>query len=353
VTGAHLTVLALIALIVLVNMIAPGGKVHERSLRYVLLLPGMIMACSLFVFQLRDIRGGLLSLIIAGVLCLCVTGQMVGFWLYKSKNFFGFYGDQPHHLGLFASLILPLLGWSIFRLAGWMRVALLPWAMASLFLLWQSGSRISWLVFFSSAMFSSLLFLNPKQFLEIFLCMIALSALTAWLSGVSVIGARIQDLITTFRTEERMSIWPDTVAALKLNSPGEWLFGHGIGSYRSDFQYASPHNAALQLVFENGILGMLLVVGGFGSLMWALLRSSHRLSHSEDRYLALTLFSLLCIEAGQCLLTKSIYSKYILFTLSLIVGASLVVIEKARVEFACKQEPADPATGLSGGHIQD
>jgi hypothetical protein len=136
--------------------------------------------------------------------------------------------------------------------------------------------------------------------------------------------------MSKFGEEDRLIIWRETLSRLNLNTAGEWLLGHGIGSYVFEENvHISPHNAVLQLAFENGVLGLVLVIGGYVCLMWALYRASRRLSNPAERYLSLTLFALLCIEAGHCLLTNSIYSKYILYPLSIIIGASTVIIDKA------------------------
>jgi O-antigen ligase len=352
-TAGHLAVLGIVSLLVLLSVVVPGAKVHDRSLRYLLLAPGMIMACHALANPLGDLRLNLRTAVTAAVLCTCVTLQTIGWWLHRPGSLFGFY-DNPHHLGLFASLALPLLGWVMLRLGGWLCAVMLPWVTAALYLLWQSGSRISWLVFFAAILLASFLFLRRKQIVGVILGVGALAASSAWLSGFSAIGSRISDLWVNFWSEERILLWPATLEALKQNTLGEWLLGHGIGSFRFDFKeyfadnktlrpYAFPHNAVLQLVFENGIVGTLLVFAGFGSLMWALLRSTRGLPKTDDRYLAPTLFSLLCIEIGHCLLTKSLYSKYILYSLSLIVGVSLVVIEKSRSRIRPQPGTVDPA----------
>jgi O-antigen ligase len=335
-TRGPLAVLALFAALLLLHLLVPGGKTHTRSLKYFLLFPGMVMACVFFAARRHTLRDRTLYRLVAGVLCLCITIQTIGFWHHQPKDLYGFYGTQKHHLGLFASLALPLLCWLMFSLTDRFRFALAPWAAASLFLLWQSHSRVSWIVFFPSVLLASLVFLNRRHFLGLLSATTALSALTAWWSGAAGIGARLNELIANFAQEDRWSIWRETWEALQRSTAGEWLLGHGIGSFAFDENvHISPHNAVLQLLFENGILGAVLVGVGIVALMAGLLRAARRRPKVADRYLVWCLFTLLCIDVGHCLLTKSIYSKYIMYTMSLIVGTSLAIIDKP------SEEPAD------------
>jgi hypothetical protein len=343
-TGAQLAVLALVAIIVLVHVLSPAVKVRHSSLRYLLFIPGMVMACHLMALSLSSVHTRTFNVIATAVLYVCVACQMIAVWWNKPEGLFGFYGNL-HHLGFFASIALPLLGWIASRVKCWTRMVLAPCLMAAMVLLWQSSSRVSWLVFFSSVILSAALFLNRKQFLGFILifCMVSVSAVL--LSGPSAVMSRINDLVVNFWNEERITIiWPETIDALQRNSLREWLFGHGIGSFRFSYKINPfPHNALLQLLFENGLIVTLLVVAAFGYLMWALWRSSRQRPRRNDHRLAATLFLLLCIEIGHCLLTKSLYSKYILYTLSLIVGVSLVVIEKSRSRIRPQPGAVDPA----------
>jgi O-antigen ligase len=335
-----LAVFAIIALVLCFSLAVSSGRFHERSLRYLILVPGLVLACHGFAQQLHDIKPKIKLLIMTALLCACITSQFLGPWLRQDKVTFGFY-DNRHHLGLFASLTLPWLGWLVLQLYGWPRVVALAGALAGMALLWRSGSRISWLVFFSSAILSAFLFLTRRQLIVFLLGLFVLTGVAAWLTGFSAIGDRIEDLRATFLTEERIFLWPAAFESLQQNSWREWLFGHGIGSFRFAFNtpipeikevshFAFPHNAILQMAFENGLVGLLLIAGGFSALLRMLWRMCRRSGSSGERHLAVSLFTQLCIVAGQCLLTKSIYSRYILFSLSLITGAALALPVKNR-----------------------
>jgi O-antigen ligase len=296
------------------------------------------MACHSLAAELHRLRPDVAVRAAAAVLSACIGSQVLWLGWHRDLDPFGFY-DNPHHLGLFASFALPLAGWLLFRLGGRLRALMPPVMLAAFYLLWQSGSRISWLVFFIAILLAALLFMRRRQAFILMAGLGSTAVVTAWVSGLTAIIGRVEELWINRWTEERVFLWPATYRVLQRNSWREWLFGHGIGSFRFEFkevipevpeihQFAFPHNAVLQLVFENGIVGTLLFLIAFGLLMGVLLRLSRRLTAPGDRYLAMALFALLCIVAGHCLLTKSIYSKYILFSLGLIAGTALVLADQ-------------------------
>jgi O-antigen ligase len=341
ITRGHWLVLGIVALLLLQSLPLFGVKAHDRSLRYFMLFPGMVMACHVMARQSAGVRPELRAAALAAVVCICVSAQTIAFQLQHPPDYFGFY-DNPHHLGLFASLALPVLGWAAYRMNGWRRAATLPWGIAAFFLLWQSGSRISWVVFFGSAILAAVLFM-PRRKIIAMVGGIGLLALTsAWLSGFGSIVGRINDFRINLKQEERVVLWPATIEVLARNTAREWVLGHGIGSFRSEFPkiapdsrlhiYAFPHNALLQIIFENGITGLGIMAAGLGVLMWRLFRKSHRPVDPAERHLRMTLFALLCIVAGQCLLTKSLYSRYIMYSLGVIIGVFIVVLDENRPE---------------------
>jgi O-antigen ligase len=300
----------------------------------------MIMLWHVFSRQVTGVLPRVLTAASVVTLCACVTLQFIRVRLPGESARFGFY-DNPHHLGLFASLALVLLAWTAMRLDGWRRALTAPWVLAATYLLWHSGSRISWVVFFSSLLLAALLFLPRRRVAAVLGGVLAASAAGAWFSGFASIGARIGDLRAHFWSDERWEVWPATLRLLGENTLWEWLFGHGIGNFRlerirvsaaDDLQtYAFPHNAALQLIYENGIVGLVIVFGGTAALFWALWRSRRRPLEAPTGYASAVLFALLAVVTGHCLLTKSVYSKFTLYLASLVIGASLVRLENAGV----------------------
>ena len=211
-----------------------------------------------------------------------------------------------------------------------------------MYLLLESSSRIAWLAFFSSIFLTSLIFFKTKQILISIVLFIIVFCLAAAFSGFSDAGNRILDFFVQWRTEERIALWTDTLRLLSENSLQDWIFGHGIGSFRYHFEiftktseastsiyHVFPHNVFFQLIFENGLIGFSIIFGGIAWLLLSLWRGYGRLNDNKDQNLIVVTFALLWINLIYYGLTQSFYSKYSLYPLSLILGIAFVLLEKA------------------------
>jgi O-antigen ligase len=149
------------------------------------------------------------------------------------------------------------------------------------------------------------------------------------------------DILSNWRTEERITVWTDTLNMLGDNSAMDWLLGHGIGSFRYYFpdfntfkignkveDWSFPHNVFFQIIFENGLIGLVMILGGIILLMITTWHGYHRLKHPSTRYLLVTLFILFWINFIHCALTLSFYHKYFIYPLSMIIGILLILLEK-------------------------
>ena len=340
----YLAVLAIFLIILLINGFMPDDMIHGRSYRYFLALPGMVLAIHCFskITNLTPrtlwIYGSIasLALIIHFIAYHTVPrvpdpGKLVPYSLYSNM----------HHFGAFASLILPILFLFAIRLKGLMRLVCGVCVIGAFYLLWESSSRISWLSFFGSVLVAALVFLRNKKLWLGLTGILAVSFIAAFVSGFAAIKSRISDILVNWRTEERITVWSDTVRMLGDNSLIDWLLGHGIGSFRHyilDYStlkvddvlvnWSFPHNFLLQIVFENGIIGLLTISAGMALLVIGLWRGYRRLKNESDRYLLVTIFTLFWINFIHGALTLSFYHKYFIYPLSMIIGISLILLEK-------------------------
>jgi len=133
----------------------------------------------------------------------------------------------------------------------------------------------------------------------------------------------------------------DALRMLSDNSLNDWLLGHGIGSFRYYFpdyntfkvngvlqNWSFPHNFLFQIIFENGIIGLLTIFAGIALLMIGLWRAYHLLEDKNDRYLSVTIFIIFWINFIHGALTLSFYHKYFIYPLSMSIGISLILFEK-------------------------
>ncbi len=344
VTEGHLVVLGIFLIIIIVNSFMPDEMIHDRSYRYFLAMPGMILA----VHCLSKIKypNSRTLLIYSSIAVLALIIQFIAYHTVErvtepgKLETFSLYSNM-HHFGSFASLILPVLFYFALQNKGLLRLVGGVCMVGAFYLLWESTSRISWLSFFSSILMSAFVFLR-KKILWLSLAGIASVAfMAAFVSGFAVIKSRITDILVNWRTEERVTAWGDTLRMLSDNSFSDWLLGHGIGSFRyyiSDYStlkeygvpvnWNFPHNFLLQIVFENGIIGLLTISAGLTLLVIGLWRGYSRLANESERYLLVTVFILFWINFIHGALTLSFYQKYFVYPLSMIIGISLILLEK-------------------------
>jgi hypothetical protein len=147
--------------------------------------------------------------------------------------------------------------------------------------------------------------------------------------------------LINWRTEERVINWLDTIKMLSDNSAQDWLFGHGIGSFRYYFTdystfkvdgaavvWSFPHNVFFQIIFENGLIALLIILGAIAVLMFSLWRGYHLLKDKNDRNFLVTIFILFWINFIHACLTLNFYHKYFVYPLSVICGFALILLEK-------------------------
>jgi len=170
---------------------------------------------------------------------------------------------------------------------------------------------------------------------KVFIVLIAASLLTAYISGFAVVKYRVNDLFVNWSQEERFVMALDALNMIKDSSVKEWISGHGIGSYRfynqkyttyNNITFNFPHNVFLQVLFENGIIGFIAIFGGLSCLVFNLWNISHQLQNQPAVfYLSVTVFAAFWVTFMYYCFANSIYAKYSIYPLSLIIGTFLAL----------------------------
>ena len=131
----------------------------------------------------------------------------------------------------------------------------------------------------------------------------------------------------------------------------EWLFGHGIQyspvSYVPDsnspaIPFIFPHNHLLEILYLNGIVGALLVLGGLAFVFFGLVREALQNLKRQKRILincTLVVFLAWLIHSG---LTFPFYSKYSVLPMALILGTMLVLMGQPVDDSHRMMNPPDP-----------
>jgi len=119
----------------------------------------------------------------------------------------------------------------------------------------------------------------------------------------------------------------------------DWIFGNGIGSYRANYPAYSapqfkpfffPHLHPLGILYDNGIIGLLLVFGGLAAVFILTIKA---LKNSSVKNISILLKCMLVIFLCWMIhssLTFPFYSKYAQYPLGFILGTMLVMLDQCR-----------------------
>ena len=133
-------------------------------------------------------------------------------------------------------------------------------------------------------------------------------------------------------TDERLIIWKDSWQMQLESSRENWFFGHGFGGFRNNFSnhssfnntisFVFPHNFILEILYNNGILALLIFLTGFIHLILKL-QKKYRSSQDIIFLLAIALLVSVFIFG---FLTLPLLSKYNSYSLAFVTGFCVWVI---------------------------
>lgn len=319
-----LAVVAIVALILISSwLVAPTASDVHRGLRLVRFL--------IVVLAVRQVAAQGLEKPL--VVWAAVVACSVVAWQTGARLAFGSaYGTfaNPHYLAYFAALLLPALLllagrvdaplrqvvllcavldlWLIFNDPAKPTIPLLSLTAAAAAVAWSmAGARVRWLV---------------AGALGAVLCAL-LAAPEAWLAGLGL-AAPAQD--------ERVRLWSDSWQLIAAGDARAWLFGHGIGTFRSALPGSTspdlagltmPHNHALTLLYENGAVVSLIAIGAIVAFLVQALRLPRRLAGTSSLALARANLAASAIWLVFSFLAFDTYSRYTLYPLGYLLGIHL------------------------------
>jgi O-antigen ligase len=146
---------------------------------------------------------------------------------------------------------------------------------------------------------------------------------------------RMDDLVMHAHKEERVTIWEDTWLMQQQSSPKQWLLGHGLESFEKDFQpysryyaaeginYNSPHNALLEILYQFGWVGLVIVLGFILWLYFALFNRYfryHQQGMHEKQMVVLLLLAIYTITLVAVSITLPFFVSIHLNVIALVMG---------------------------------
>ena len=334
----YLVFAAICAYLVLASLLNPYGYSY---LRYIKRLGRMvIIVFAIHCLSQKDINDRM-TLLFSGMLVLSVCWQFAAHSFFNMPN--GTY-DNRHYLAGFAILALPLIGYYLLVTPKWYKYIFLAIGILNAYLLWQTSSRPAFWTVACVALFV-LIFQSKGWYRWIGLIVILLTITVLYLTDYRIATTNpnnpvtLKNIFHTLAKEERILIWKDTWKMLMDNSFIGWIFGNGIGSFRERFveyvipkwrdnELVSPHSFFLDILYQNGVVGFILVFGGFGFLLSATIIKARNTLMKQRSTLLKCMIILFLIWFIYCGLVFPIYSNYSLIPLAFILGSMLLFLEK-------------------------
>ncbi len=292
-----------------------------------------------------------------GWLWVALLASGIVFWQLAARHIAGHpFGtfDNPHYLAFFSSLLLPVLALLTVRLSRPYR-----WFMAAILLLnFDPIINILWA--------PTIPLLANGAALAVVIWSIA-SRRVRW--GLAISVTALVAVLLFFILErhlvpvgpvvpggdERVQIWTDTLRMISDNDWQAWLVGHGIGSFREHFasysapayrNFTLPHNHFLELLYESGSIGLGLVMGLLGCLVVHSLRLARTLEPLDLRRVAQCNLAAFSIWFTFSFLTFSVYSRYTLYPLGILVGVHLFLSDKLDAQRLAQPHSGSLASNL-------
>jgi O-antigen ligase len=264
-------------------------------------------------------------------------------WQFLARALFALpYGtwSNPHYLANVAVLTLPLVFYYFRTVPTPYNILFAMLAVVDIDPVFRNASRPAFLALVVSSLFV-VIFFTRSRYRWIGLLTLCGSLILLTITNYAGFFEKLKELILNVSHEERVTIWKYSWTMLQDNSPLDWFVGNGIGStleilpkyatpdtiYKS---FSFPHNFFLQILFENGLIGSVLVFGGLAYLLYLFIK----LSNTEVDPSMRLFINCMMVSYLNCLiftgLTVGFYSKYTLYPLAFIIGTLFVMMEKVQ-----------------------
>ena len=270
-------------------------------------------------------------------LLFCALTVLSVCWQFAARHLYNMpFGTftNPHYLASFALLALPIIIYFFYVTKGLYRLIFVPIAIIDAELLLRTGSRTAFFGITLAVLFL-ILFLTKGRRKWIGMALLSLGFGALYLTEYADAAHGIEELIANLAGEERVQFWTQAWNKLKENSVLAWTFGNGIGYfpvvYVGDskiFRFVFPHCHFLEILYLNGLVGVVLVFSGFTFLFFSLIRKIRQANDKRMRALMkcmLVVFLSWLIHSG---LTLPFYSKYSLYIFAFILGTMFLMLEK-------------------------
>ena len=248
-----------------------------KETRRVLLATGLTLGIVLMAREHKRIRPYIASTLTVAIYAYAVL-QII--WVYGLGQNYGT-TKNPHYLAIYSAIFLVV---AIFLAVNWsrgiQRYCLLVAAAVLGALLLNTSSRPTWISLMTATFIVVICLRNRAKLIISLLTSLVLVVLL--FTDAGNFKTRIDDLVVNASAEERVTIWMDTWVMQQDSNCLQWLIGHGVESFEEDFQlysryyltngvvFNSPHNALLEVLYQFGWVGLVVLISFMLWLYYAL-----------------------------------------------------------------------------------
>lgn len=264
----------------------------------------------------------------------------VGAWFWRPQPYMdgrllGVFSN-PHYLALYTLLALGLLIYLIDFYRGWRGWLLGVVLVLDVLLLILSRSLPAWLGLVAGTLV--LLPYAPRWRAVMTLALFLLLLAGVHLSGWFDLSIGIKTALIYLASDERWVLWREFWILQQESTGWQWLLGHGFGQFLNDympvssfhaqrvepyFDFASPHNYFLELLYSHGFIGVLLLCLGYGLWLGGLVRGINTSGTVDQRRQGMLLLSLVTAQCVLGFFTMPFFARHNLFPVSVLLGISL------------------------------
>jgi len=274
-----------------------------------------------------------MTILLFAMISMAVCWQSAAYYFFKMR-----YGTftNPHYLSSFAMLVLSVIAFSILSTKGWYKYLFIVVALLDIDLLVKVPSRPAVLGITVGAFFV-LIFLTKGRRKWGGLLMFCTLLAGLLITNYGNLYSRFEELILILPQEERVTIWSDTWNLLKENSITTWIFGNGVGVFRTIYPelftpipggtIIFPHFHGLEILYDSGVIAVFLVFSGIASLLIYAIKGAKHADNVKSRILIKCMIVAFISWLIHTNLVFPFYSKYAQYSLAFILGTLLAILE--------------------------
>jgi len=327
---SYLVTLSICAYLLGASILFNAEASHYRWMAYMVRMLCVVFA--IHCLSRKEIKDWVANL-------FCIVLSVAVFWQAISYHIFRMpWGtfSNPHLLSSFSMAALPVVIYALIVTKGWYRFCFFPVALLDIDLLLRIKSRPAVLGVAAAAVFVFIFMVKGWRKWGSLL-LVGCTLVILYITDYGDVYSRFEELIVNFSQEERLPLWTSAWNMLKDNTLTAWVFGNGIGSGRSVLPEYNPdpllktmifsHNYFLEICYENGIIGVILVFSGVAALLLYAIKTAKQTDNKNIRILLncmVVAFISWLIHSG---LTVPFYSKYSQYGLAFILGTLLASLE--------------------------